>query len=105
MIEQPVVSRRPTRSRHLSPAEFQLGEARKIYRSPANATPYCVNFEHQRLLCVTSPEILDHPFLPQAQREHAKTVISIPFAELQEVDVTPTLIFSPGRCGSTLLHR
>lgn len=105
MTESPVVSRTSRRFEIVSPADFSLGSGREIAVLPQEATPYCVDFERQCLLCVTTPDILDHPFLYQAQREQARTVIRIPYSELPEEDVTPALIFSPGRCGSTLLFR
>lgn len=105
MIESPVVSRSSRRYEIVAPSDFSLGSGREIAVLPQEATPYCVDFERQCLLCVTTPDILDHPFLYQAQRENAKTVIQIPFSELAEGDVAPALIFSPGRCGSTLLFR
>lgn len=105
MIESPIVSRASRRYEIVAPADFSLGSGREIAVLPREATPYCVDFENQCLLCVTTPDILDHPFLYQAQREQARTVIRIPFSELSEGDVAPALIFSPGRCGSTLLFR
>jgi hypothetical protein len=105
MIESPIVGRTAKRYAVVSPADFSLGPGREIAALPLEATPYCADFDSQSLLCVTAPGILDHPFLYQAQRQQAKTVIRVALAELAEEDVTPMLIFSPGRCGSTLLYR
>jgi hypothetical protein len=106
MIESPVVSCLARRYDIVSPADFTLGPGREVAALPPQATPYCVDISRRQLQCVTTPPgIFDHPFLYQAQRESARTVIEIPFAGLPESDVTPALIFSPGRCGSTLLFR
>ena len=86
-----------------APTDFSLGPSHMIYQIPHNATPYCADFDNRFLICVTSPQILDRPFLYKAQREQAQSVIKIPFSELQIDNVTPTFIFSTGRCGSTLL--
>lgn len=103
MIESPVVARHSGLYHIVSPSDFTLGPGRAIAALPADATPYCVDLENQCLLCVTAPGVLDHPFMYQAQRKHARTVIQIPFSDLPEETLTPALIFSPGRCGSTML--
>jgi hypothetical protein len=105
MTEAPVVARAARRYEIVAPGDFSLGSAREIDRLPPEATPYCADFARRSLLCVTTPDIFDHPFLYQAQREQAQTVIRIPYAELPQAAVAPVLIFSPGRCGSTLLFR
>jgi hypothetical protein len=70
-----------------------------------DVSPYCFDFDERKLLCVSTPDIAGVPFFYQAQRQQAKSVIKVPFAELSEPETSPTLIFSIGRCGSTLLHR
>ena len=105
IFEQPVLQLQTSLfDRDISaPADFLLGPRQMIWQIPQTATPYCADFERQSLICVTSPDVLSHPFLYKAQRQHARTVINIPFAELPFENAAPTLIFSPGRCGSTLL--
>jgi hypothetical protein len=105
IFEYPIL-KLPTTSLDISisaPTDFSLGPARMVYGLPGNLTPYCVDFDNNMLICVTSPEIVKHPFLYKAQRQCSETVIKIPFSDLRTDLVTPTLIFSPGRCGSTLL--
>jgi hypothetical protein len=57
------------------------------------------------LLCVSTPDISGATFFYQAQRQHARSVIKVPFDSLPRETVSPALIFSIGRCGSTLLVR
>jgi len=71
----------------------------------ADVSPYCFDFEERKLYCVSTPDIAGATFFYQAQRQRARSVIKAPFAALPEATASPTLIFSIGRCGSTLLHR
>jgi len=70
-----------------------------------DVSPYCFDLENRKLFCVSTPEIQGATFFYQAQRQNARTVIKVPFDALPEAPVSPTLIFSIGRCGSTLLHK
>ena len=70
-----------------------------------DVSPYCFDFAKRSLLCVSAPDIAGATFFYQAQRQHARSVIEIPFASLPEGAASPTLIYSIGRCGSTLLVR
>jgi hypothetical protein len=71
----------------------------------ADVSPYCFALQDRKLLCVSTPEIAGATFFYQAQRQQARSVIKVPFAALPEGSKSPTLIFSIGRCGSTLLHK
>ena len=74
---------------------------------------YCLDFETHQALFVETPTDCDltrAPFLYMAQREHAQRLIGIPFETLHQladqVTIDPSrliLIYSIGRCGSTLL--
>jgi hypothetical protein len=68
-------------------------------------SPYCFDLANRTLLCVSTPDISDATFFYQAQRQHAHSVIKVPFDALSEGSDAPALIFSVGRCGSTLLVR
>jgi hypothetical protein len=79
------------------------------------SAPYAICFEAERVLSVvydSREELLEATFVYQHQRESAKTLVSIPYEVLPDVawDVTPAtaapcLLFSTGRCGSTLLSK
>ncbi len=71
----------------------------------ADVSPYCFDLEARKLFCVSTPDIAGATFFYQAQRQWARSVIKIPFDALPEAPASPTLIFSVGRCGSTLLHK
>jgi hypothetical protein len=105
MIESAVLAHRWTRFSIVSPHDFVVGPSRKIDELPRDATPYCFDFDRRCLICVVAPNVFEHPFLYQAQRERARSVIRIPYEELADEPSTPILIFSPGRCGSTLFLR
>jgi hypothetical protein len=78
----------------------------------ANTTPYCFDPIHGRILFVEVPADVDlsgAPFLYDAQFERAQRVFAMPiddFISLGEALPDPEdlmLIYSTGRCGSTLL--
>jgi hypothetical protein len=104
MIESTVIAKRWAAARP-SPDDFERGPPREIGALPWNTTPYCFDFEKRRLIGVVAPDVFDHPVLHQAQRMHAQRIVQIPYEELVDESPTPTLIFSPGRCGSTLFVR
>jgi hypothetical protein len=70
-----------------------------------DVSPYCFDLDDRKLFCVSTPDITGATFFYQAQRQWARSVIKVPFDMLPEALASPTLIFSIGRCGSTLLHR
>jgi hypothetical protein len=80
-----------------------------------NISLYCLDFENRQALFVETPsecDISDAPFLYAAQNEAARRLIQVPFAALHrladEIAIDPArliLIYSTGRCGSTLVSR
>jgi hypothetical protein len=75
---------------------------------------YALDPERQQALFVETPpgrDLLAHPFLYQAQAEHATRVIAVPYplffdwAERAPRASQVVLVYSSGRCGSTLLSR
>ena len=70
-----------------------------------DVSPYCFDLDARKLFCVSTPDIKGATFFYQAQRQRARSVIKVPFDALPEAPLSPTLIFSIGRCGSTLLHK
>ena len=90
------------------PDDFSLDPGRAVDSSrlfEPDVSPYCFDFANRSLLCVSTPDISGATFFYQAQRQHARSVIKVPFESLPEGPVSPTLIYSIGRCGSTLLVR
>jgi hypothetical protein len=88
--------------------DFVLETGRTVNRSrifDPDISPYCFDFEQRSLYCVSTPSIAGATFFYQAQRQSARSVIKVPFDSLPEASRSPTLIFSIGRCGSTLLHK
>jgi hypothetical protein len=88
------------------PGDFSLGTGRPVAASrirDADVSPYCFDFANGRLICVSTRDLSGAIFFYQAQRQHARSVIPVPFAALPRGPVSPALIFSIGRCGSTLL--
>jgi hypothetical protein len=88
--------------------DFVLETGRPVARSrmfDADVSPYCFDLDDRKLFCVSTPDIAGATFFYQAQRQWARSVIKVPFDALPEALASPTLIFSIGRCGSTLLHR
>ncbi|MEP7184048.1 MAG: hypothetical protein ABI886_17870, partial [Betaproteobacteria bacterium] len=90
------------------PADFTLGPGRAVDAArirDAEVSPYCFDLPERTLLCVSTPDIAGSTFFYQAQRRLAQTVVRVPVDGLPDATASPTLIFSIGRCGSTLLYR
>src|SRR5205807_9559763 len=102
-----------------SPHDFRVRDGgrtdpRVVLQQP-NLSLYCLDFDHrQALFAETLPEcdLSRAPFLYQAQYEAARRLIEVPSDILQclaaEVAIDPSrliLIYSVGRCGSTLVSR
>ena len=115
ILHAPVVERRRADRIAIStPGDFVLGASQVIARAEAarlNALPYCLDFTRRRVLYVTgvdSDEAQRAPFYYLHLRRTAQAVLSIPWeggnlhGGAQKV---PVFLFSPGRCGSTLLSR
>jgi hypothetical protein len=89
-----------------SPSDFSLAPWRTVDSSrmfEPDVSPYCFDIANRTLFCVATPDISGAPFFYQAQRQYARSVIKVPFESLPRGPASPTLIFSIGRCGSTLL--
>jgi len=88
------------------PDDFSLGAGRAVDSSrmfEPDVSPYCFDLANRTLLCVSTPDISGATFFYQAQRQYARSVIRVPFESLPGGPASPVLIFSIGRCGSTLL--
>ncbi|MCA9931697.1 MAG: hypothetical protein KC419_24610, partial [Anaerolineales bacterium] len=78
-----------------------------------NVSLYCLDHPNRRFIFVETPEDVDlsqHPFFFQAQFEHAQRLIAVPYDVLHRMaaaapldDEKLILLYSVGRCGSTLL--
>jgi len=101
------------------PSDFQVRDGGAIdpqivLREP-NLSLYCLDFEQRQALFVETPQETDlslAPFLYQAQYAAARRLLQVPFETLHrlaaEVVIDPQrliLIYSIGRCGSTLVSR
>jgi hypothetical protein len=84
----------------------------KIILENPNISLYCLDPENQRAIFVETPldiDIYQPPFFYQAQYEHAQRLFAVSFEELSQLaqNINPienlVLIYSVGRCGSTLL--
>ncbi len=90
------------------PDDFSLGAGRAVDSSrmfEPDVSPYCFDLANRTLLCVSTSDISGAAFFYQAQRQYARSVIRVPFESLPVGPASPALIFSIGRCGSTLLVR
>lgn len=108
LTEHPVAWRTTDLFCRSSPADFIVEGGRAVDPSrmfDPDVSPYCFNLASRTLLCVSTPDIAGASFFYQAQRQSARSVIKVPFAMLPEGPSSPALIFSIGRCGSTLLVR
>ena len=105
--------------RTVRPSDFRLRDngaidPRIVLQNP-NLTLYCLDFESREALFLETPPDCDLtrvPFLYAAQYESALRAVSVPFTLLdrlaEEVVIDPArliLIYSIGRCGSTLVSR
>jgi hypothetical protein len=96
-----------------APDDFVLARRDSPVPFPANALAYCADMQAERVLySMHGPGVaalFQAPFLYAAQLCDAGQVVTVPFERLPDVDpcidCRPTLIFSPGRAGSTLLAR
>lgn len=96
-----------------TPGDFRLGATRKLdpSKDAAGLLPYCIDFLRGRALYVGGVDAKDlqsAPFYYLHLRRNARTVVSVPWehgALLAAPSHAPIFLFSPGRCGSTLLSR
>jgi hypothetical protein len=80
-----------------------------------HVTPYCLDHQNRHMIFAETPpdiELSARPFYYQAQYEAATRLISVPYDRVHEIaagaqgrSVDPVLIFSVGRCGSTLMSK
>jgi len=106
--------RRTDRIAIAAPGDFMLEASQTIAREDAarlNALPYCLDFARRRFIYVggvDGREAQRAPFYYLHLRRNAQSVLSIPW-EVGGLhlgaDKSPIFLFSPGRCGSTLLSR
>jgi hypothetical protein len=98
----------------VAPDDFVLRRRESPLPFPAGALAYCADLQAERVLFSLHGTglagLFAAPFLYAAQLLHATGVASVPFERLAECEgdlppPRPTLIFSPGRTGSTLLAR
>lgn len=94
-------------------AEGETIDPKNIIENP-NISLYCLEPQNQRAIFVKIPLDIDlsqSPFLYQAQYENAQTLLAVPFEEFYQLasEIEPinklVLIYSVGRCGSTLLSK
>lgn len=74
---------------------------------PCSQFPYCLDFLHGRAIYVADLDaeaVQGAPFYYLYLRQHAQRVLNVPIAAGGEGG-DPVFLFSPGRCGSTLLSR
>jgi hypothetical protein len=108
LTEHAIRERIESRTSISQATDFVVDAGRAADRSrmfESDVSPYCFAFDDRKLLCVSTPDIAGATFFYQAQRQQARSVIKVPFDALPDAESSPTLIFSIGRCGSTLLHR
>jgi hypothetical protein len=89
-----------------SPGDFVL--RRSVSEMPPRSLyPYCMDFMQGRALYVADLDakaVQGAPFYYLYLRQHARRVLSVPI-KTGGGGEDPVFLFSPGRCGSTLLSR
>ncbi len=96
--------------------EYVEGEAinPQTIINKSNVSLYCLDPQKQRAIFVETPldiDISQPPFFYQAQYEYAQRLFAVPFKELRQLarSIEPIkeiiIIYSVGRCGSTLLSK
>jgi hypothetical protein len=96
-----------------TPGDFVLGPPETLSRARAAADgplPYCLDFPRRRSLYVGGVDVRgaqEAPFYYLYLRRSALRVLSVPWESgpLTTQARAPIFLFSPGRCGSTLLSR
>ena len=114
LMAEVVARRRGERISIASPGDFSLSSPRVLERA-AGATlpllPYCLDFVRRRSVYAGGVDIRsaqEAPFYYLHLRRNAKSVVTVPWGSaLAEVASrrAPVFLFSPGRCGSTLLSQ
>lgn len=93
-----------------SAGDFQTERCTDVERLPDRVLPYCFDFLKARALYVTGLEAVQAaPFYYLYLRRNARSLLSVPIEYGPVCGVRtaddPVFVFSPGRCGSTLLSR
>lgn len=102
---------------NLQDFNYELGEVidpKTILENP-HISLYCLELENQQAIFVETPsdiDIYEAPFLYAAQYEYAQRLIAVPLEELHQLAANIkdsigkiAIIYSVGRCGSTLLSK
>jgi hypothetical protein len=101
----------------VGPKDYSLSEEQIISESDLEKlgplSPYAVNVDKKTNLYIAKlnfEEALEATFYYRYQRENANYLVEIPWIIGQRLPpkrkfMTPTFVFSPGRCGSTLLTK
>jgi hypothetical protein len=96
----------------VAPDDFVLRRRNTPLTFPEGALAYCADLQAERVLFSLHGDGLQNlftaPFLYAAQLRGAASVATVPFEQLESLEgdgpaSCPTLIFPPGRTGSTLL--
>ncbi len=105
-------ARRTERISISTPGDFRLGAPEAFDRARLGALlPYCLDIARRRSLYVSgvsTREASAAPFYYLHLRRDARDVVSVPWeagAIVAKAPRAPIFLFSPGRCGSTLLSR
>ncbi len=105
-------ARRTDRIAISTPGDFVLERAQTLPEPPSEILlPYCLDVIRRRALYVGGVDVKGAqtaPFYYLYLRREAKRVLSVPWergALVQGAPRAPVFLFSPGRCGSTLLSR
>jgi hypothetical protein len=98
----------------VAPDDFVLMRRETPLPFPENALAYCADMQAERVFYslhgASLPALFEASFMYGAQLTGAAGIVAVPFERLGELEPPccaprPTLIFSPGRTGSTLLAR
>ncbi len=111
----PNVAKHGLRWRLVSCNDFSHENAEIISSNDANKmklSPYCLDFEQKRIIFAAGIDpigLAKSTFYFKMQREMAKGFLAVPIenfpAHIPKIDTPVVTIFSPGRCGSTLLSK
>ncbi|MEI9995010.1 MAG: hypothetical protein WDM91_10480 [Rhizomicrobium sp.] len=97
-----------------SPADFVIGPAGALDLAGASQKPwlpYCIDLPRRRAVYVAGADVAgaqDAPFYYLYLRRHAQRIAFVPWAAgglRKTAGRAPIFLFSPGRCGSTLVSR
>ena len=113
ILRKPVLrARRTDRIAVASPDDFVCGKASRFEPQCGTLFPYCIDVLRGRTVYVEGPapgDVLAAPFYYLHLRRTARTVVTAPIGYGPLCGTSdprpPIFLFSPGRCGSTLLSR